>query len=192
MPEQRRQQFLGERERALEEAFFSRHNAELRERLRAERERHAARHELMQISGVRDEALLDKLESLGIGGGAWAALSLIPLVEVAWANGAVDAKERSAVLSFAAANGLSRGGVGLALLDSWLGHRPDGRLLQAWGEYVVDLCSRLSPSERQAFREEVMSRARAVAEAAGGLLGLGSKISPEEEVVLAELEKAFD
>ena len=41
------------------------------------------------------------------------------------------------------------------------------------------------------MREKILGRARAVAEAAGGILGFGSKISPEEEVVLAELEKAF-
>lgn len=191
MPERKHQQFLGERERALEEAFFSKHNAELRERLRAEQERRAVRDELMQISGVQDEALLDKLDSIGISGGAWAALALIPLVEVAWANGVIEAKERRAILAAAEANGVMHGTPGFQLLESWLDRRPDGRLLQAWGEYVVDLCSRLSPSEKQAFQREVLGRARAVAEAAGGLLGLINKISPEEAVVLAELDKAF-
>ncbi len=38
---------------------------------------------------------------------------------------------------------------------------------------------------------EILGRARVVAEAAGGVLGLGKKTSPEEKVVLSQLEKAF-
>jgi hypothetical protein len=37
----------------------------------------------------------------------------------------------------------------------------------------------------------VLDRARAVATAAGGFLGLGAKISPAEEEVLRTLERAF-
>ena len=42
-----------------------------------------------------------------------------------------------------------------------------------------------------ALRDEVLGRARAVAQATGGFLGMGSKISVEEEVVLGQLAKAF-
>jgi hypothetical protein len=36
-----------------------------------------------------------------------------------------------------------------------------------------------------------MGRARAVAEASGGILGLGSKISKQEAQVLEDMERAF-
>ena len=47
---------------------------------------------------------------------------------------------------------------------------------------------------RQAIRgiDEILGRARNVAEATGGFLGLGNRISPEEEIILAELAKAFE
>ena len=191
MPEQKREQFLGARERALEEAFFSKQNAELAEKLRAEHEREEAREGLAKISGLADDGLLDKLAGLAIGADTWAAVSLIHLVEVAWANGSVEKNERRAILAAAEANGVTSGTPSFALLEGWLDRRPDGRLLEAWGEYVVELCGSLSDREKNAFRDEVMGRARAVAEAAGGLLGLGNKVSPEEKVVLSELEKAF-
>ena len=98
----------------------------------------------------------------------------------------------TAVLSAAELNGVEPGGPGHQMLDGWLGHRPDGRLLQAWGEYMVELCAALKPGEKRALRDELMGRARQVAEAAGGFLGLGNKISPEEQVVLDELAKVFD
>ena len=80
---------------------------------------------------------------------------------------------------------------GHQVLEGWLHNRPDGRLLEAWSEYIVGLCAKLDPAEKHALRDEVMGRARAVARATGGFLGLGNPISPEEEIVLQELEKAF-
>ena len=88
-------------------------------------------------------------------------------------------------------NGIAVDTPSYELLQGWLGRRPDGRLLQAWGEYMVALRSKLSPAEVHALRDEVIGRARAVAEAAGGFLGLGNKVSAEEEVVLQQLAKAF-
>jgi hypothetical protein len=110
---------------------------------------------------------------------------------VAWANGVIEDKERRAVLSAAEANGVVPGSPAHETLHSWLKRRPTASLLQMWGEYIVELRDHLSPTERHALRDEVMGRARAVAEAAGGYLGLIKKISPEEEIVLQELAKAF-
>jgi hypothetical protein len=60
-----------------------------------------------------------------------------------------------------------------------------------WGEYIVDLCANLGDDEKAAVKVKVVGRAREVARATGGFLGLGAKISSEEEVILSELEKAF-
>jgi hypothetical protein len=49
----------------------------------------------------------------------------------------------------------------------------------------------LSPKERDEIRASALERARSVAEATGGFLGLTSKISPEEKAVLDELAKAL-
>ena len=43
----------------------------------------------------------------------------------------------------------------------------------------------------EARARRVFDNLAAVAEAAGGILGLGNKVSPEEAVVLSQLEKAF-
>jgi hypothetical protein len=183
---------LRDREKSLEEQFFSRQSEELRSRLREKQERERLREELRSIAVIKREETIERMIELGITPATWAAISLIPLVEVAWANGRVDAKERRAVLSAAELNGVVPGSPGHQILDGWLGHRPDGRLLQAWGEYMVELCAALKPGEKRALRDELMGRARQVAEAAGGFLGLGNKISPEEQVVLDELAKVFE
>lgn len=183
---------LSDREKSLEEQFFSRQNAELKERLRRRREADASAIELSSVSGIEPGALLQRLVELGIRSETWAALSLVPLVEVAWANGQVEQKERRAVLSAAEANGIYPSSPAYQMLEAWLSHRPAPGLLQAWGEYTVELCATLDPAQKHALRDEILGRARTVAQAAGGFLGMGTKISREEEVVLETLAKAFE
>jgi hypothetical protein len=185
-------EFLRDREKALEESFFAKRNQKLLEALREKRAREQGREVLAEVSGIADADVLDKLVELGIGAETWTALSLVPLVEVAWANGQVEEKERRAVLAGAEANGIVAGSPGYELLQGWLAQRPDARLLETWGEYIVGLRASLEAAEIHALRDEVLGRARAVAKAAGGFLGLGTRISSEEEVVLRELARAFD
>jgi hypothetical protein len=57
---------------------------------------------------------------------------------------------------------------------------------------MVDLCATLDAGEQAKLRDEILGRARAVAEAAGGILGLVNRISPQEEKILQELAKPFE
>ncbi len=184
-------EFLGDRKKALEESFFARESANLLERLKAERSTHETRAALATVSGIESDEILEKLCALRVNADTWTAVSIAPLVEIAWADGKIDDPERQAVLSGAEANGITSGSPGYLLLESWLAHRPDGRLLEVWGTFIVGLCAELRENERESLKKQILGRARSVAEATGGFLGLGNKISSEEEIILAELAKAF-
>jgi hypothetical protein len=183
---------LGDRRKALEEQFFTKHNEKLRQQLRESQEKQARREALASVAGDAHPEVLDKLVELGISPETWAALEIVPLIEVAWADAKLDEKERGAVIKAAEANGIAVDSPSHDLLEDWLTHRPDARLLAAWGEYIVGLCADLEPAQKEALRDEILGRARTVAEAAGGFLGLGNKISREEEVVLQQLAKPFE
>ncbi len=183
---------FADREKSLEEQFFARQSEELKRKLRETKQHEKMREELQRIAVVTDEQTIERMVELGIGADTWAAISLVPLVEVAWANGNVDAKERTAVMSAAEANGVVPGSPSHQILGKWLDHRPDARLLKAWGEYIVDLCAALTPEERHGLQHELLQRARTIAEQTGGFLGLGRKVSAEEQLILDELAKAFD
>ena len=183
--------FLEDRKQALEESFFAKENAKLLDKLQAEKSKKAAKESLSEISGISSDEVLEKLCELGIESDTWAAVSIAPLVEVAWADGKIEASEREAVLSAAAANGITSGTPSYLLLESWLKQRPDGRLLEVWGAFIVRLCSELGDHERDSLKNQLVGRARTIAESAGGFLGLGNKVSAEEGVVLSELSKAF-
>lgn len=181
---------LDDRRIALEEAFFRKENERLRARLQAEREREAVRNALASEFGVHDDALLDRLLDLGIRIDTIEALVLAPLVLVAWADGVMDSREREAVLKAVQDSGMKPGSPGHALLEEWTQVKPVPELFESWRAYIASLASELSPEQRAGLEERILGQARAVAQAAGGLLGLAS-ISREEEAVLAKLKGAF-
>jgi hypothetical protein len=184
-------QFLGDRERALEEEFFRRREAALRERDRAEAARKGVKAAMSAASGVSDDATLQRFLDLKMQPDTVMALRLVPVVEVAWADGSVDDRERQAVLEGVASIGITPDSVAYALVEGWLAEPPAPSLHDAWASYARALAAQLSPTDRADLRRGLVKQARAVAEAAGGFLGLGSKVSKAEEEVLRRLEAAF-
>ena len=175
--------------RAIEAAFYRDDVADFRAALAAEEATAAGA--LARATGIDDVALLARLASLGIRPETLAALTLIPLVETAWADGVMDRAERNAVLAGAATCGIVEGSASHRLLELWTGERPTPELTQLWRDFIAALGSSLSPRERASLRTKVIGRARAVAAAAGGFLASGPGISPEEQAVMDELGSAF-
>jgi len=179
--------------RGLENGFFdspARH--ELRERIReAERERSEQMAGLAEASGIASVAMLERLVLMGVSCESLAALTLYPLVAVAWADGRIDRHERETVLAAAAHCGLKSDSTDYRLLVDWLEHAPPDELLRAaWKGLVSELCAEMDDAARAAFQEEILGRTRAVANASGGFLAL-DKTSSSEQRVLDDLVTAF-
>ena len=177
--------------RSLEEAFFAKENAKLLEEMRRKAALRERRDALRQVVQGADDALLDHLLELGINAETMLAMGLLPLTRVAWADGAIDPKEREAILEAAMSRGVSEGSPGHQLLLSWLERAPGTMLVEAWKRYIGRLWPALTQPERDELRGRLMGLARGVAEAAGGFLGLGSKISQAERAMLEEIEAAL-
>jgi hypothetical protein len=185
------EEFLGDRRKALEEEFFAKHNRQLLQQLRQTTAAGRQKEALAAATGITDAAVLEQLAALDLSSETLAALSLVPLVEVAWADGSLDAKEQSALLAAAEQTGLSKNSASYQLLEEWLREQPSPKLLETWKAYVAILSSTLNDQAKQALKQDLLGRARLVAEAAGGFLGLGKRISSAEQTVLTELEQAF-
>lgn len=183
-------EILGDRRVALEEAFFSKENERLRQRLRDMDQARQNKAALSAASGITDDAVLDRLAALNIGSDTLAALTLVPLVAVAWSDGDVDDKERRVLLSKASEMGMGQQDVSYRLFERWLSTPPPAALFAAWKEYIGGFAASLNPEDRRDLRRGLLDRARAVAEAAGGFLGFAG-ISPTEAKMLKELEQAF-
>ena len=146
---------------------------------------------MRDVVRVDDDALIDHLIELGLEPETVLALQLVPLAAIAWADGKIEPREREAVLKASAAQGVGPESVAGQLLDRWLMTRPGAELVDAWKRQMRALWPSLSPKERDEIRKSAIERARSVAEAAGGFLGLTSKISPEEKAVLDDLAQAL-
>ncbi|MCU0608375.1 MAG: hypothetical protein MUF22_01225 [Chitinispirillaceae bacterium] len=182
--------FLEDQRHKIEDAFFREKDKALIEQLRVMKQKKETRGALAEVSGIRNSAVLDKLVDLGVRPETLAAIALVPLVEVAWADGAVSKSEEQQVLAAAEKNGMAKNGIEYKILREWLAIKPPAALLDAWVHYVGALCEKLGSREIDTLRSEIIGHAKAVAEAAGGVLGMGA-ISKEEKAVLALMEKAF-
>ncbi len=183
---------LQDRKNSLEEEFFRKQNSEITARLRATHERAQAHEAMSATSGITDAAVLDRLLEQGLSPASIAAVALVPLVAVAWADRKIEEKERRAVLDEAAKSGLTADMPGYDLLDGWLREAPPPSLLATWVDYAQGLAANMSADDRLAFRTTLLARAKAVANAAGGSFGgRGSKVSDAEQSVLRTLEEAL-
>lgn len=185
--------FLSNRRQALEDSFFHQKDRELLAKVKeAVTGTQDLRSELAAATGVDDGAFLDTLVDLGIQPVTAIALSLVPLIQVAWADGTIQEGERKAILSAAHDAGIDETMASYALLQSWLKNAPGEELEATWRSYVEALIGTLSGNERRNFCDSTLKRARAVAAVAGGVLGLGNKISASEQRVLDGLATAFE
>jgi CRP-like cAMP-binding protein len=181
---------LAVRGRALEQAFFQRQASAQRARL-VQRADGLAAAPGEPAGGGPERSLDGALSGVALRADIAAALLLTPLVEVAWADGQIDAAERRELLRAAEAHGISAGSASFELLRIWLDERPGPDLMQAWSAFTIALCAELSVEARMRLADAVLGHARDVAAAAGGLLGLAA-ISRSEERALAELARAVE
>jgi hypothetical protein len=180
---------LKDRKDALENEFFARQNAKAREAFRAKIEEQESRDGLAAALGISEPGVLESLVQVGITPETLAALTMIPLVAVAWADGKLDDAEREAIER--AADEAKVTDDHRTLLAGWLTAAPDASLLDAWKQYAEALTGEMDPVACEALCTRIVGGARQVAESAGGFLGIGNKISASEAGVLAELEACF-
>jgi len=176
----------------LEAAFFAGENSGLLEQLRLRTDEERLRDQLREVVKVKHERFLDRLVALGVRPETALALTLIPLLAVAWADGQLDERERNAVLDAARQRGVAAEQIAHQLLKNGLVRQPDPRLFLTWKSYVRRLWGCFTTDERWQMRQTLLRSTREVAESTGGFLGLTSKVSEAERKILQEIEALLD
>ena len=182
---------LNDRRKELEEAFFAKQNQQAVEKLKAEKHKAMSKEGIKEVTGISNDEVLQQLVGLNLNQETISALALFPLVEIAWADGVVDAKEVAAVLDAVHSAGVLKGSAAHTLLEGWLKLKPPAAWHQAWSNYVQALCAGMKPDERVLLKNELLGKAQQVASASGGILGLGGKVNKAEKDMLKKLEEAF-
>lgn len=178
---------MAKRGKGLEEEYFHRKEQELIEKLRKRREAEAQMKELAEASGIPNEDILKTLQELGYTRDTVSLLHLMPLISVAWADNKVSGPEREMILEAAQLHGVAKEGAAYQQLIEWLTHRPSDEFLDQTLRVIAGLAGTAAPDAKGIDRDKLLELSTRVAAASGGILGLGNKISAEEQALLDRL-----
>lgn len=181
-----------DRRKALEEQFFQQHEKALVQKMKDAAQKTASKEEIQKLTGIANEQVLEALSALKMGGAATLVMALYPIIEVAWADGKIDPSERKVILDLSKSIGLESESPAYEYLAKWLDEKPELSWFGLWADYVQALTAKMSAEDKALLRATVVGRARVVAEASGGFMGLAFRVSGAERAVLEKLEKAFD
>jgi tellurite resistance protein len=178
--------------KAKEEEYFRRRESDLLEKLRLRAAGEAGRRELGSALETTDPQILEELQALGYNAETVKILFTVPLIYVAWADGSVTPRERSLILELSKVEDKLEGGAVQRQLTQWLDERPAEEFFERTFRVIKSLLAVEPAEERSATKRGLHSNAVRIAEASGGLLGLGSISKAERaamERVAAEIER---
>ena len=87
--------------KALEDSFFAKENERILQELRAASARAEKKKEFQEYLNIDNDEIINALVDLEVEPETLVAFSLVPLVEVAWADGEIQPKEREKILTAA-------------------------------------------------------------------------------------------
>ena len=173
-----------------EDDHFRKRDLELIEKMRSCAEREAERRHIAEAIGVFDDTVLDQVQELRFTRQTVKLWYLLPPLYVAWIDGSVVTKlEEECLLDLARSLGIEEGTPSYKQLSDWLQHRPSNQFFRKALGTMKNMLKGLPFEERQNHEHTVISRCTKVAEASGGILGLGSKVSNPEWEILREITR---
>jgi hypothetical protein len=182
---------FAERGRSLEEDYFRRKEQEVIEKMRRSAAADAQRRQLGEIAGIADDDILRDLHALGYTPETMMLLHLVPLIQIAWAEGSVSDKERDLIVQAARSRGIAAGSTADAQLSRWLSQRPSEELFDKTLRAIRAILESRSPEERAASERDLLSLSTAIAAASGGIFGMGA-VSEDERAILARISAQLE
>ena len=176
-----------------EEKYFQQREMERREQLRREKELAALQQEERQNIAsnlnTSDEIAAEAL-ALGFDAETARVLPLMPLIQVAWADGSVSGAEERSVTELAESRGIEEGSAAHQFLKRLLLERPSDLFFERVNRVLMHM---VAADPDSWVKKSIPELCREVAEASGGFLGVfGSKISEEEQTLIDDLASQFD
>jgi tellurite resistance protein len=186
-----------DRGRSLEEEYFRKKNRELIEKMQLQERSEQALRDMGAQVGSDDPETLRELQKLGFTPETVALLPLVPVVQVAWADGNVATAERDAIRTLARTRGITDGSAAFHQLDAWLADRPAPEVFSGATRLIRAILDAPAAEERRPgvpvdreqkhlSADELVAYCESIANASGGLFGV-RRISPEERAILTSI-----
>ena len=122
-----------------------------------------------------------------------ALLFLMPLVQMAWAHGAISPREKRVIFDAAREEGIDHRSSLNDTLDKWLVYQPSRSFYVDCLGLIKSKLQTMTVKDRVKKRDRLLERCRTVAVSAGGksLMDVNHHISEEERELLTELEQVL-
>jgi hypothetical protein len=140
---------------------------------------------------MSDDELRANLAELGIEGDAWRTVVLLPLVQVAWADGKVQKAERKRIYALAEEHGLLTGSTS-KILEGWLNEAPTDDEYNRARRALSCLARRGRGGEQLHIDDtlpDVVQLCQVVATAAGGLFGMAFTVHDNEAGIIRDIAR---
>ena len=117
-------------------------------------------------------------------------LFLIPLVQMAWAHGAISPREEQVIFEAAREEGIDHRSSLNDTLGKWLVYQPSQQFYSECLGLIKNMLQAMTVKEREQKCDKLLERCRTVAVSAGGKssMDVNHHISSEEKELLTELE----
>ena len=173
---------IGERGHSLEADYFRRRDQELLDRAREQEAASERRRQLAAALGIEDDAIVAGLNALGFEAGTAPLLDIVPAIQIAWADGALPAKERAEIERLLALSEMEASArAGSRMVAEWLAREPGGELYRLATDALRLRLARLDPDARTRLVSKIIGDCNAVAAASGGVFGIGALSSVESD-----------
>jgi hypothetical protein len=180
---------FADRGHALEEEYFRKKNRELVEKMRQAAAAESVRADMQRTTGLSDPAVLQELQEIGFTPDTVSLLPLVPVIEVAWAEGGITAAERDLIVKLARSRGIEDPSPASQQLNQWMASRPDSVVFERAGHLIAAMLDSGSDEARRGLTaDELVAYCEKIAGASGGIFGTGLRsITSEERALLTRI-----
>jgi hypothetical protein len=180
--------FLDDRRRGLEDEYFRKKDRELVEKMRAAATADRSKSEMRARTGLSDPALLTELDALGFTPETVSVLPLVPVVQMAWAEGGITPAERTLIVKLARGRGIAEGSPADQQLSDWMAQQPSPEVFARATRLIRAMLDAGSSDAGTPSADDIIKYSESIAAASGGIFGLGiRRISPDERATLAQI-----
>lgn len=150
------------------------------------------RQHLAEASQIHEPAVLEALEDLGYDHTTVMLLFVVPLVQVAWADGSVSEAERDHIIAMAGLRGVKANTPAYERLIAWLDRRPLDEFFEGSLHAIEAVLSSLPPIERRTCRESLLLCCRDVAAVPCHLFGWMSRVCAAKRKAIEGIRKSLE
>ena len=177
---------IRERGRSLEDDYFRKKDRQLVEKIQRAAEAERVRGALERAVGINDPELLQDLLNLGFTPETVVLLPIVPILQMAWAEGGITPEERDLIVRFARSRGIEAGTPADHQLTMWMTERPAESVFARASRLIRAVIDSGSAPAAGLNAEDLVQYCESIASASGGLFGIG-RISSEERKLLSTI-----